>query len=324
MARKLRTYRLAMAATGEYTAFYGGTVPAAMAAIVVSVNRVNTIYERDIAVHLNLVANNNLIVYTNGATDPYTNNNGGTMLGQNQTNLDSVIGTANYDIGHVFSTGGGGVAGLGVVCSQLSEGSRRHGQFKSHRRRLRHRLCRHEMGHQFGANHPFNGTTGSCGGVNRNAATAYEPGSGSSIMAYAGICGAEDLQPHSDADFHAISQTEMIAFITNGATGGSCPVVTSTGNTAPSVNAGADFTIPQSTPFTLTATGSDVNGDGLTYSWQEFDLGTHLRRTPITGAGQSSVHSLRRPLPAARFRRFPASSATLSHSANRCRRRIAR
>ena len=112
----LRTYRLALAATGEYTAFTGGTVNSALAAQVVSMNRVNGVYERDLAIHMNIVANNNLIVYTNSATDPYTNSSGSTMLGENQTNLNAVIGTLNYDIGHVFSTGGGGVAVLNGPC----------------------------------------------------------------------------------------------------------------------------------------------------------------------------------------------------------------
>ena len=112
---QLRTYELAVACTGEYTTYHGGTVQLAMAAITTTMNRVGGIYEDDIAVRMELVANNDQLIYTNSSTDPYSNNNGYLMLSQNQSTIDSVIGSSNYDIGHVFSTGGGGVAGLGVI-----------------------------------------------------------------------------------------------------------------------------------------------------------------------------------------------------------------
>jgi len=268
----LRTYRLALAATGEYTAFYGGTVNGALNGIVTSMNRVNGLYERDLAVRMVLVANETSIIYTNGNTDPYTNNNGSTMLGQNQSNLDAVIGTANYDIGHVFSTGGGGVATLNGPCNGATKARGVTGSPSPSGDGFDVDYVAHEMGHQFGADHTFNGTTGSCGGGNRSAAHAYEPGSGTTIMAYAGICGAEDLQPHSDDDFHADSQTAIIAFITGA--GNTCAVSPATGNTPPVPDAGADYTIPQSTPFTLTGSATDANGDSLTYDWEQFDLGT--------------------------------------------------
>jgi hypothetical protein len=269
----LRTYRLAVATTGEYTAALGGTKLDALSGIVTTMNRVNGIYERELAVRMQLVANNDLLIYTNGATDPYSNGNGSAMLGQNQLNLDTLIGSANYDIGHVFSTGGGGVAFLGSVCEAGSKAGGVTGQSLPRGDGFDVDFVAHEMGHQFAGDHTFNGETDNCGGGNREALSAYEVGSGNSIQAYAGICGITDLQIASDSYFHRRSLDQMLGFTTNPATGASCGVNTATGNTPPTVSTTASFTIPASTPFKLTANGSDANSDTLTYIWEQFDLG---------------------------------------------------
>jgi hypothetical protein len=275
----LRTYRLALAATREYTTAVGsGTVAGGLAAQVVVMNRVNGVYERDVAVHMNIVANNNLIVYT-AEPDPYTNNDPDALLDENQSNLDTVIGNANYDVGHVFSTGGGGVASLNGPCNAGNKARGETGLPTPLGDDFAIDFVAHEMGHQFGANHTFNSTQDNCGGGNRSSGSAYEPGSGITVMAYAGICGAQDLAAHSIDTFHVKSIEVIVNYTTTGA-GNNCPVTTASGNTPPVVTGPGNFTIPKLTPFALTASATDANGDTLSYDWQEYDLGTSTNAIP--------------------------------------------
>jgi hypothetical protein len=191
----------------------------------------------------------------------------------------------------VVTVGSGGVAGLGVVCREQLVGGVRRGLKARGTTGLNPPTgdpfwvdyVAHEMGHQFGGNHTFNGSGTNCGAANQNPNTAYEPGSGSTIQAYAGICGAaNNLQANSDPYFHFLSLTEMFNYVSTGA-GRLCPVFTPTGNNPPTVSARMPgqpappmpaYTIPARTPFSLTAVnGTDPNGDELTYTWEEADLG---------------------------------------------------
>lgn len=261
-----RTYRLAIATTAEYSAALGVTTTAqTLAKVVTTMNRVNGVYEAEVAVRMILINNTDQLFYYDANTDPYTNGSGSTMLGENQTNIDNVIGTANYDIGHVFSTGGGGVAYLNVPCNSSNKAKGVTGRNNPQGDAYDIDYVAHEMGHQFGATHTFNN---SCSNNITNS-TAYEPGSGSTIMAYAGIC-SPNVQNNSDAYFHAASIQQIGTFVTG--SGDVCDTPINTfNNSAPTVSAGIDYTIPKSTPFILTATGSDPNGDNLYYCWEQWD-----------------------------------------------------
>ncbi len=293
---QLRTYRLAVACTNEYAIAATGlptpTKAQVLAKITTTINRVNGVYEKELSVRLTLVATENNVIFNSLAVDPFTpstftegvnnedgaNYNAGMLINESQTVIDANIGSANYDIGHTFSTGGGGYAALDVVCVAGQKASGVTGVEIPVGDPYDIDYVAHEIGHQFGANHTFNSALGACDG-NQSSTTNVEPGSGSTIMAYAGICYdynnpsiTDNLQLNSDAQFHSINFDEIGSYITAGS-GKNCPVITATGNATPVVNAGASYTIPVSTPFVLTGSATDANGDALTYSWEQADAG---------------------------------------------------
>lgn len=260
---ELLTFRLALSCNAEYTNYFGG-ISGALAAFNATMTRVNGVFEKDLAIHMNIIANTNLVIYTNASTDPYTTM--GQWNGQLQSTLNSVIGNANYDIGHMFGkTGGGGNAGcIGCVCvtNQKGRGITSPADGVPMGDNFDIDYVAHEMGHQFGGNHTFsNDVEGS--GVN------VEPGSGSTIMGYAGIT-AQDIAAHSD-DYFVYASIKQIQ---DNMIGKTCPVRTPLSNVAPVMNAGPDYIIPKSTPFILTGSGTDADGDSLTYCWEENDSAT--------------------------------------------------
>ncbi|PWQ99497.1 reprolysin-like metallopeptidase [Leucothrix pacifica] len=263
----LRTYRLAISASAEYTSFHGGTVSDGLAAIATLVSRLNEVFRRDLAVRFVLVANNDEVIYTNRFLDPFSNTDND--INENPAVLNGVIGVNNYDIGHVVNTGGGGAAVLASICSEENKAYGVTGTSYPVTDSFYIDYVAHEIGHQLGANHTFNGTSENCGGLNRNPATAWEPGSGSTIMSYAGICGPQDLQNNSDDFFHSGSIEEMLSHLESA----TCGVKTGLDNTVPTVDAGDDYVIPANTPFRLVGSAEDANGDSLSYSWDEYDTG---------------------------------------------------
>ncbi len=283
----LRTFRLAMSATGEYTAYHGGTKPMALAAINVTMTRVNGVYETDFAITMVLIANTDDVIYTNSTTDPYGSN----LNTELQSTLTSVIAEANYDIGHLVhqeSNSNGNAGCIGCVCVDGQKGS----GFTSHITPIGDDFdidyVAHEMGHQFGGNHTF-----TQGFFPEGTGAQLEPGSGSTIMGYAGITGASDVQAHSDDYFHYFN----IEQITNYVSGTGCQTNTALINSPPIANAGNDYIIPHSTAFILEGAATDPDaGDVLTYCWEQGDEGFESK-TFVNAAPNSGMSPSFRSLP---------------------------
>ena len=288
---QLRTYRLALSCDYPYASAVTGianpTIAQVLSKMVTTMNRVNGVYERELSVTMEFVAHEDDLIWNapsggpNG-DDPFAAYNAiaGNCLGENQTICDSRIGIANYDIGHVFTTGESGLSQIGVVCDRYMKAQSVTGQPQPWGDGFDIDYVSHEMGHEFGANHPFNDqNSGNCNPDNINDSTAYEPGSGSTVMAYAGICSPDDLQPHSDAYFHAISLQEIHQYINTGGSG--CGVLTPTNNKPVALLSFTNsYTIPYLTPFELTApVATDSVADTLTtYCWEQWNRGDYGAR----------------------------------------------
>ncbi|MBK8954555.1 MAG: T9SS type A sorting domain-containing protein [Saprospiraceae bacterium] len=272
----LRTYRLALACTAEWAldgGRGGGSVQTALDKMVASLSYINAVYEKDVAVHMNLVANNDKLIFLDPVSDPYGNpTSGGSTLGQNTDVITGIIGRAAYDIGHVFTntcTDVGGVAFLASVCN-ANKGGGVTCWYNTDIAYVTQRIACHEMGHQFSASHTFSNCNGN------ESATSYEPGSGTSIMSYSGLCGAglnveTGNLPHPNY-FHTNS-VERIYNYTRTGDGSRCGVQTTTNNSFPDaeISFPSGLYIPIRTPIWLKGSATDMENDNLTYNWEQYD-----------------------------------------------------
>jgi len=257
----LRKYRLAVSATGEYTQYHGGTIADALAAINATITRVNEVFERDLGVSLELVANNDQVIFTNPSIDPYTGN----LNAQAQNTLSTIIGEANYDVGHVFNQDqdNGNAGFIGSVCVDNRKGSAFSSGLIPEGDKFDLDFVAHELGHQFGANHTWSFES-------EGTLVQAEPGSGTTIMGYAGIAGVDNIALQGDDYFHYNSILQIAAFIENT----SCAMEVPLMNATPIITPSADYTIPIGTPFVLEGNATDADAaDVLTYAWEQIDDG---------------------------------------------------
>ncbi len=264
----LITYRLAIAGTAEFTASQGGTASSSYASMITTINRVNQIYQRDLGVKFQVVSDSAL-AYTDSTEDPYTNGDAEALVAENIANINSAVGISNYDLGHVFAQGSlGGLAYVGAACYSDFKAGGATGIPNPQGEIFSIEYVSHEIGHQLGAHHSFNSQLGACSGGSRTEESAVEPGSGSTIMSYTGLCDGDNLQFGSDAMFHLNSINEINTY-TRSDFGATCGTRTSTGSELPTANAGSDMVIPLNTPFLLDGTASSGS-----VTWDQMDKGS--------------------------------------------------
>lgn len=312
----LRTYNLAIAATGEYTALAGSQANA-IAAITATVANISFIYERDLAIKFTLVTNNS-IVFTSAGSDPYPTVTfpDVTTLNNNTTTLNTNIGSANYDLGMVLNDGwSGGLAYTPGICS-ANKGGSASGVTGTTTGSVLENVAAHEIGHLFSANHTMSaGTDVSCAN-NLNLPTAYEIGGGSSIMAYAGaVCVGLSYQNNTDNYFHYNTLNTIITYAQSQPT---CGTATVLANTPPTLTVPATtYNIPISTPFELTANATDLNGANvLAYSFDQYDVASTAMTAPPSTTATTGPMFRSYPPSLSNTRVFPPLTNILNNSTN--------
>ncbi len=272
---ELFVYDLALSCTGEYAQKHGGTVEGALAAMNTALNRINFVFESELAIQLQLIEENDSLIHLDGATDPFTNGNAGQLALESNNFLLTRLGSSKYDVGHVFATQCSNIVGVSGGVGTVCTGNKGFGSSceTSTNDRFYIGIVCHELGHQFGAEHTWNNCPNSSDSQ-FNSGTAFEPGSGSTIMSYAGACGDQNTVTTGDFYYHGNSIEDILIY-SKSSTGKTCAEIVATGNHQPTVTPGLGqgLTIPISTPFKLTGQGEDVDGDVLIYTWEQFDAG---------------------------------------------------
>ena len=270
----LKTYRIAIMGTGEYTSFWGDNDDSngdnsedAYRAVVNTINRVNEIYENELQIKLELISDASLM-FLNANQDPFKSS----LNDEAQVAMDSIVGNENYDLGHLFDYGqpDGDAGCVGCVCENGAKGRAYSihpfedidgGVFRNDYFDLDY--VAHEIGHQFGAYHTFAFQT-------ENSGSNVEPGSGSTIMGYAGITGEDDIQAHGDPYFHYVSIKEINNYVSNL----TCTVSSvSISNNAYNIDAGKDYNIPKGTAYELSPIVDEPIPDQINFNWEQLDSG---------------------------------------------------
>ncbi len=307
----LRIYRLALACTGEWGGDHGSTAQI-LDLMVQTVDRANLIFENELSIVMQLVENNDLLIFTDGDTDPYTNfNDCGGLLSQNPAIVNNAIGANSYDLGHIltYCSDVGGIARLGAICQSYKASGATAFYGQSVNNGVIGTLT-HEIGHQMNGNHTMNNCSNSGAAGNENPGTGYEVGSGSTIMSYSGACGPDNTGDNFDR-YHVSTLQEIYLYTRNGGAG-DCAVKEDIGNMSPesSLSYEDDFFIPISTPFILTGEATDPNNDDLTFAWEQYNIG------PLSNTGQPIANApifKTRALTTDKTRFFPQISTVINN-----------